>query len=217
MTETATATTATARTAPPTSPAAADAATATATAPATRTVGILLGSFRAKAFTRSVANAAIACLPAGYEARVLELDKLPLFDQGYDDEGVTPEEWQAFRADVAALDALLIVTPEHNRSFPAVLKNALDIASRPAGQSVWGGKPAAVISSSPGRIGGALASQHIRQPLTFLNIHVMQTPELYISDVTALVDADGVLVDEPTLRHIGKFIDAFVAWAERLS
>ncbi|MDR2106627.1 MAG: NAD(P)H-dependent oxidoreductase [Coriobacteriales bacterium] len=185
--------------------------------PASKTVGILLGSFRAKAFTRSVANAAAASLPAGYEARVLELDKLPLFDQGYDDEGVTPREWQAFRADVAALDALLIVTPEHNRSFPAVLKNALDIASRPAGQSVWGGKPAAVISSSPGRIGGALANQHIRQALTFLNIHVMQTPELYISDVATLVDAEGVLVDESTLRHIGKFIDAFIVWIERLS
>jgi chromate reductase len=181
----------------------------------TRTIGVLLGSFRETAFTRSIARAAIEYIPASYEARVPALDRLPLFDQGHDDDGTTPEEWSAFRAEVAALDAVLIVMPEHNRSFPAVLKNALDIASRPAGQSVWGGKPAAVISSSPGRIGGALANQHIRQTLTFLNIHVMQTPELYISDVAALVDEDGILIDESTLRHIEKFIAAFIAWVER--
>jgi chromate reductase len=177
----------------------------------TKTIGVLLGSFRRQAFTRSVAQAAIGQLPEGYEAKVLALDKLPLFNQDYDDDGTTPEEWKAFRSDVAALDALLIVTPEHNRSFPAVLKNALDVGSRPAGQSVWSGKPAALISNSPGRIGGALASQHLRQPLGFLNIHVLQAPELYISDVAALLDENSILTDESTLRHIKKFIDAFIA------
>jgi chromate reductase len=175
-------------------------------------VGVLLGSFRRQAFTRSVANAAIAHFPSDFEIHVPALDQLPLFDQGYDEGDAVPEAWKRFRVDVAAFDALLIVTPEHNRSFPAVLKNALDIASRPAGQSVWGGKPAAVISVSPGRIGGALASQHIRQPLTFLNIHVMQTPELYVSDVASLLDEKGTLVDEAALRQIKKFMDAFIAW-----
>jgi chromate reductase len=180
----------------------------------TKTIGVLLGSFRKGAFTRSIARAAIEQFPEGYEARILALDTLPLFDQGLDDDGLTPETWKTFRADIAALDAVLIVTPEHNRSYPAVLKNALDIASRPAGESVWRGKPAAVISSSPGRIGGALANQHIRQPLTFLDIRVMQTPELYLSDIATLVDKNGTLTDERTLRHIRKFIEAFVAWIE---
>lgn len=176
----------------------------------TKKIAVLLGSFRKQAFSRSVAQAAIAQLPEGFEVSIPELDKLPLFNQDYDDDGTTPEEWKAFRADIAATDALIIVTPEYNRSYPAVLKNALDIASRPAGQSVWSGKPAALISSSPGRVGGALANQHLRQPLTFLNIHVLQTPELYISDVASLVDEKGTLTDESTLRHIKKFIDTFV-------
>jgi chromate reductase len=178
-------------------------------------IGVLLGSFRRQAYTRSVADAAIERIPANYEVRVPELNRLPLFDQGYDDDGATPEQWQAFRAEVASFDALLFVTPEHNRSFPAVLKNALDIASRPAGQSAWGNRPGAVISVSPSRIGGALANQHIRQPLAFLNIHLVQTPELYISNVATLVDKDGTLTDESTLRHIAAFIDAFIAWVER--
>jgi chromate reductase len=181
----------------------------------TKVIGVLMGSFRRKAFTRSIANAVIEQLPVGYEARVLALDSLPLFNQDYDDDGMTPAEWLAFRIEVAMLDAVLVVTPEYNRSYPAVLKNALDIASRPAGHNLWGGKPGAVISSSPSRIGGALANQHIRQSLTFLNIHVMQTPEMYVSDAASLVDKDDRLVDESTLRHIKKFTDAFITWIER--
>jgi chromate reductase len=179
---------------------------------APKTVGVLLGSFRPGSFTRSVAECAAARLPESWEAVFPALDGLPLFNQGLDDSGQTPEEWTTFRAQVAALDALLIVTPEHNRSFPAVLKNALDIASRPAGQSVWGNKPAAVISVSPSRIGGAMGNQHIRQPLAFLNIRVMPAPELYVSDVTGLLNANGEVSDEGTQRRIEKFIDAFVEW-----
>jgi chromate reductase len=174
----------------------------------------LLGSFRAGSFTRSVAEYAASQLPEGWTAVFPDLDKLPLFNQGLDDSGQTPGEWTAFRAQVAALDAILIVTPEHNRSFPAVLKNALDIASRPAGQSVWGGKPGAVISVSPSRIGGAMGNQHIRQPLTFLNISVMPSPELYVSDVAGLIGADGKLTDESTQQRLKKFIAAFAEWAK---
>jgi chromate reductase len=144
-----------------------------------------------------------------------ELDRLPLFNQGLDDSGLTPSEWTVFRAQVAAFDAILIVTPEHNRSFPAVLKNALDVASRPAGQSVWGGKPAAIISVSPSRIGGAMGNQHIRQPLAFLNVRVMSTPELYVSDVVDLLGTNGELAEENTQHRIKKFIDAFTEWAVR--
>jgi chromate reductase len=179
------------------------------------TVGILLGSFRAGSFTRSVAEYAASQLPEGWTTVFPDLGGLPLFNQGLDDSSQTPDEWAAFRAQVAALNAILIVTPEHNRSFPAVLKNALDIASRPAGQSAWGGKPGAVISVSPSRIGGAMANQHLRQPLTFLNISVMPSPELYVSDVAGLLSADGKLADESTQSHIKKFIDAFAEWVVR--
>ncbi|MDR2108780.1 MAG: NAD(P)H-dependent oxidoreductase [Coriobacteriales bacterium] len=175
----------------------------------TRKIGVLLGSFRRAAFTRSVADAAIAQLSDNCEASIWALDELPLFNQDYDDDGATPPQWAAFREQVAAADAVLVVTPEYNRSFPAVLKNALDIASRPAGENRWAGKPGAVISVSPGRIGGALANQHIRQPLAFLGISVLQQPELYISDVASLLDADGHLSDERTLRHLKDFITAF--------
>lgn len=173
---------------------------------------VLMGSFRNGSYSHSIAKYAISVLPDTYEAEIAPLYELPLFCQGYDDEGLTPESWAAFRAQVAASDAVLIVTPEHNRSFPAVLKNALDIASRPAGQSAWGGKPAAVISVSPGRIGGALCNQHLRQPLDFLNLHVMHQPELYISDVTTLLDAEGNVTDAATKRHINNFLSAFDAW-----
>jgi chromate reductase len=179
------------------------------------TVGVLLGSFRAGSFTRSVAEYAALQLPEGWVAEFPELDKLPLFNQGLDDSGFTPGEWTTFRSQVVAFDAILMVTPEHNRSFPAVLKNALDIASRPAGQSVWSGKPAAVISVSPSRIGGAIGNQHIRQPLAFLNIRVMTAPELYVSDVADLLDANGELTDESTQNRIKKFIEAFTEWVSR--
>jgi chromate reductase len=178
----------------------------------TRKIGVLLGSYRRAAFSRSVAAAAIGQFSDNCKALLLPIDELPLFNQDYDDDGDPPPQWLAFREQVAALDAVLIVTPEYNRSFPAVLKNALDIASRPAGKNLWAGKPGAVISVSPGRIGGALANQHIRQPLAFLGIRVLQQPELYISDVAGLLDNNGLLTDERTLGHIKSFVKAFDAW-----
>lgn len=173
---------------------------------------VLMGSFRRGSYSRSIADYAVSALPSHYEAEFAPLYDLPLFCQGYDDEGLTPETWKTFRAQVAVSDALLFVTPEHNRSFPAILKNALDIASRPAGESVWAGKPGAIISVSPGRQGGALCNQHLRQPLGFLDIRVMHQPELYISEVTGSLDDEGVLVDAATQRHIGSFLSAFDNW-----
>lgn len=173
---------------------------------------VLMGSFRKESFSKSVANYVVQSLPEGYEAEFAVLDALPLFNQDYDDDGTTPQSWIEFRAQVRECDAVLFVTPEHNRSFPAVIKNALDIASRPAGESVWGRKPAAIISVSPGRIGGALCNQHLRQPLTFLNLRLMLQPEMYVSDVTNLLDENGVLVDDSTKKHLDRFTEAFISW-----
>lgn len=173
---------------------------------------VLLGSFRRGAYTQSIADYVVSVFSDTYELEFPSLIELPLFCQGYDDEGIAPEEWKAFRAQVAACDAVLFITPEHNRSYPAVLKNALDIASRPAGQSVWTGKPAAIISHSPGRIGGALGNQHLRQPLSFLNLRLMAQPEMYVSDVSTLLNEEGTLSDEPTQRHLRGFVAAFEMW-----
>lgn len=108
------------------------------------------------------------------------------------------------------IDAVLFVTPEYNRSVPAVLKNALDVGSRPYGASVWNGKPAAIISQSPGRLSGFGANHHLRQPLVFLNMPILQQPEAYIGNVADLLDENGTIKDERTVKFLQSFVDAFV-------
>jgi len=108
------------------------------------------------------------------------------------------------------------VTPEYNRSVPGVLKNAIDVGSRPYGQSAWDGKPAAVISVSPGAIGGFGANQHLRQSCVFLNIPVMQQPEAYIGNAASLFDKEGSIRNEDTRKFLKGFMEAFAAWIERI-
>ena len=123
-----------------------------------------------------------------------------------------PASWTAFRAAIKAADAVLFVTPEYNRSVPAVLKNAIDIGSRPYGQSVWSGKPGAVVTSSMGGIGGFGANHHLRQSLVFLNVPVMQQPEAYIGGAHELFDANGEVVKETTADFLKSFAQAFAVW-----
>ena len=118
--------------------------------------------------------------------------------------GVSPE--------IKATDAVLFVTPEHNRSVPAALKNALDIGSRPYGQSMWNGKPGAVVSSSLGGIGGFGANHHLRQTLTFLNVLTMQQPEAYIGNVGQLFDAEGRIANDSTRDFLKSYAQAFANW-----
>src|SRR4029453_14567844 len=117
-----------------------------------------------------------------------------------------PQTWTAFRDRVRRADAVLFVTPEYNRSVPAPLKNAIDVGSRPYGSSVWGGKPGAVISPSPGAIGGFGANQHLRQSMVFLNVPMLQQPEAYISGVDKLLDEQGAIANESTKGFLGKFL-----------
>jgi chromate reductase len=114
-------------------------------------------------------------------------------------------------------DGFLFVTPEYNRSIPSVLKNAIDVGSRPYGQSVWGGKPGAVISVSPGAIGGFGANHHLRQSLVFLDVPAMQQPEAYIGGAAQLFDAHGNITNETTREFLIKFMDAFAAWVAKNS
>jgi len=118
---------------------------------------------------------------------------------------------------VKSFDGVLFVTPEYNRSVPAVLKNALDVGSRPFGQSVWGGKPGAVISVSPGAIGGFGANHHLRQSFVFLDIPVMQQPEAYIGGAAQLFDAEGKIINEGTREFLVKFMNSFAVWVEKNS
>jgi chromate reductase, NAD(P)H dehydrogenase (quinone) len=178
-----------------------------------RKVAVFIGSLRKGAFSRQTAKALAAVAPAGLHLEFVEIGQLPLYNQD-DDGAAPPPAWVAFREKVKAADAVLFVTPEYNRSVPAALKNALDVGSRPYGQSVWNGKPGAVVSVSPGAVGGFGANHHLRQSLVFLNVPVMQQPEAYIGGAAALFDKDGNLTNESTRKFFKDFMEAFAAWIE---
>jgi chromate reductase len=178
----------------------------------TRSVAVLVGSLRRGSFSRLVAAAATELSPPSLKLFVVELGQLPLCNQ--DDDERSPAASVAFRALVQPADALLFVTPEYNRSIPSPLKNALDVGSRPYGLSVWNAKPAGVISSSPGPIGGFGANQHLRQVLFALNVSAMPQPEAFIGGVDKLLDVTGQLVDQRTRMFLTSFMEAFAAWVQ---
>jgi chromate reductase len=181
---------------------------------AAHTVAVVVGSLRKESFSRKVANAVAELAPPSLRFTHIDIGNLPLYNQDLDPDNV-PAAWTAFRDAVRPLDAVLFVTPEYNRSVPGVLKNAIDVGSRPYGKSVWNNKPAGVISVSPGAISGFGANHHLRQCLVFLNMPAMQQPEAYISGADKLFDASGKLTNDSTRDFLAKFGQAFAAWVER--
>jgi chromate reductase len=179
-----------------------------------RTVAVIVGSLRKESYSRKLANALIALAPATLKLQIVEIRDLPLYNQD-DDEGTPPAAWVAFRKAVKAMDAVLFVTPEYNRSVPGPLKNAIDVGSRPYGSSAWDGKPGAVVSNSPGAIGGFGANHHLRQSLVFLNVPCMQQPEAYVGGAATLVDDKGEVTDENKRDFLRKFMQAYDAWVTR--
>jgi chromate reductase, NAD(P)H dehydrogenase (quinone) len=173
-------------------------------------VAVLVGSLRKESFNRKMANALLGMAPPSLALEIVEIRNLPLYNQ--DDDANPPAASAAFKARIQQADAALFVTPEYNRSVPGVLKNAIDIASRPYGKSAWNGKPAGVISVSPGAIGAFGANHHLRQSLVFLNMPALQQPEAYIGGAAGLFDEQGKLVNDSTRDFLKKFLDAFVAW-----
>src|SRR5271167_3510170 len=173
-------------------------------------VAVIVGSLRKDSVNRKVANALAELAPAELKLSIVEIGQLPLYNQDGDEN--PPAEWTAFRERISAADAVLFVTPEHNRSMPAALKNALDVGSRPYGKSAWSGKPGAVVSASPGAIGGFGANHHLRQSLVFLNIPAMAQPEAYISGADKLFDANGKLVNDGTRKFLQGFMQTYAAW-----
>lgn len=177
-----------------------------------RSVAIVVGSLRKDSVSRKVAKA-FAALNPGLKFNIVEIGDLPHFDQDF--EAAPPAQWVRFRQEVAAADAVLFVTPEYNRSIPGALKNAVDVGSRPYGSSVWNGKPGAVISLSPGAIGGFGANHHLRQSLVFLNVPLL-SQEAYIGNAFALFDESGELVNEGTAEFLKGYGAQFAAWIEKI-
>ncbi len=182
---------------------------------ATRNVAVLIGSLRQQSYSRKMAHALIALAPASLKPAIVEIGELALYNE--DLEASLPAGWTAFRQAVAAAEAVIFVTPEYNRSVPGVLKNAIDVGSRPYGKSVWAHKPALIISNSPGAIGGFGANHHLRQSLVFLDMPALQQPEAYIGSVSKLFGADGKITSDRTRDYLVKILEAFENLIEQMT
>jgi chromate reductase len=178
-------------------------------------VCVLVGSLRKASLNRMLANALISLAPSSLQLDIVEIGQLPLYNEDLE-AAAAPVPWTAFRQRIKAADAVLFVTPEYNRSVPAALKNALDVGSRPYGASVWDRKPGAVVSASPGAIGGFGANHHLRQSLVFLNVPTMQQPEAYLSHVDKLFDEHGKLASDGTRKFLQAIMLAFANWVETI-
>lgn len=179
----------------------------------THTVAIVVGSLRKDSLNRKLANALIKIAQPSLSMSIVEIADLPHFNQDWEDN--PPQNVLDFRQKIKAANAVLLLTPEYNRSVPGVLKNAVDIASRPYGQGVWIGKPGAVVSVSPGALAAFGANHHLRQVMTAVGIKTMAQPEAYIGNAAALFDDSGALTDASTIKFMEKFLGAFVQWIER--
>lgn len=173
-------------------------------------IGIIVGSIRKESYSKKVALHVASLLPDEYETELIRIDHLPLYNQDYDDGNNVPTEYADFRKQMKEIDAVLFVTPEYNRSVPGVLKNALDVGSRPIQSSVWNNKPAGIISVSMGTLAGFGANHHLRQSLVFFNMPIVQQPEAYIGRVASILDDEGKIQNEGTIELLQSFAEAFV-------
>ena len=178
-------------------------------------IAILVGSLRKDSINRKVARSICALRGDNLECSVVEIGDLPLYNEDLDKD--PPEQWVRLRDQVRAADGVLFVSPEYNRGVPGVLKNAIDVGSRPYGQSVFDQKPAAIVTASPGSVGGFGSNHQIRQAAVFLNMPVMQQPEAYLGHVSGdSFDADGCLKEGPLKEIVIKLACAFHDWVEMI-
>src|SRR5215211_6700449 len=178
-----------------------------------RILGIA-GSLRRQSYNRAALRAAAELAPEGATVEIFELDGLPGFSE--DDEQNPPEKVTELKRRIREADAVLFVTPEYNYSIPGVLKNAIDWASRPYGDSAWSGKPAAIMGASVGAIGTARAQYHLRQMFVFLNVHAVNQPEVMVANAHKHFDEDGKLTDEMAKKLIRQLLEELVSWTKRL-
>lgn len=177
-------------------------------------VGVIVGSLRQGAYTRLMSRALPELAPTSLQLVDIAIADLPLYNQDLET-ATPPPAWTAFRQEVMACDAILFVTPEYNRSMPGALKNALDVGSRPWGQSAWAGKPAAVVSLTPGALGAMAANHHLRQVLLAVNLAAMPYPEAYIPGAATLFDELGRLANSETRQFMAVFMQSFEVWIQR--
>jgi chromate reductase len=173
------------------------------------------GSLRKDSYNKALLNAAMKLMPKKTKLEIFDLEEIPLFNQ--DLENRMPQKVKQFKAKIRVADALLIVTPEYNYSVPGVLKNAIDWASRPPGNNSFEGKPVAIMSASPGTLGGARAQYHLRQVLVSLNMHAINRPEVIVAFADEKIDEKGNLTDERTRKRIKQLLESLIDWTERLT
>jgi chromate reductase len=172
-------------------------------------IAVVVGSLRKDSFNRKLADAIAKLGPPEFSFKQVRIDDLPLYNQ--DDDASPAEAVTRLKAEIKAAHALLFITPEYNRSIPGVLKNAIDHASRPYGQSVWGGKPAGVLGVSIGAIGTALAQQHLRNILAYLDVPTLGQPEAFVHAKDGLFDAAGN-IGADSKQFMQKWMDRYIAW-----
>ncbi|MBF6607501.1 MAG: NAD(P)H-dependent oxidoreductase [Flavobacterium sp.] len=175
-------------------------------------IGVIVGSLRKESYNLKTAKALMAMAPQSLSMELINIANLPMFNE--DLEATPPQEWETFRNQIKAVDGLLFLTPEYNRSVPGVLKNAIDVGSRPYGKNSFDGKPAGVVSVSIGNISGFGANHHLRQSLVFLNIPTMAQPEAYIGGAANLFDDSGTLTNDSTKDFLSGFLGAFEKWID---
>ena len=175
-------------------------------------IAVVVGSLRQDSFNRKFATAVTKLAPPQFSFSQIEIGDLPLYNQ--DDDGHPAESVKRLKSQIAGAQGLLFVTPEYNRSIPGVLKNAIDHASRPYGQSVWAGKPAGVLGVSVGAVGTALAQQHLRNILAYLDVPTLGQPEAFIQNKDGLFDADGN-IGPASLAFLQTWMSGYAAWIER--
>jgi len=172
------------------------------------------GSLRQGSYNKAILRAALEMVPSGANLEIFDIAGIPLFNQDLEKEPV--EKVREFKAAIRAADALLIATPEYNYSMPGVLKNALDNASRPYGDSALDGKPVAIMGASVGMLGTARAQYHLRQCCVTLNMYPVNQPEVMVPSVHKKIDETGRLTDPTTREMIAKLVEALIAWTRRL-
>jgi chromate reductase len=180
---------------------------------ATTKIAVVIGSLRADSINRKLALALAGLGPQEFSFEHVRIDDLPLYNQ--DHEKNPGEAVKRLKGEIAAAQGVIFVTPEYNRSIPGVLKNAIDHASRPYGQSAWAGKPAGVIGCSGGAIGTAMAQQHLRNVLAYLDMPTLGQPEAFVQFKEGLVDDKGHVTVDATRDFLRKWMDAYVAWVKK--
>ena len=174
-------------------------------------IAVIVGSLREGSFNRKLALDAIKMQPETLDMEIVEIGNLVHYNEDLDHDN-PPAEWVEFRKKIKEADGYLFFTPEYNRSIPGVLKNAIDVGSRPYGQNSWGGKPGAVVSSSISALGGEAANHVLRQPMVFVDVYMMQQPEAYIRNTMSLFNEKDEIKDPETRKFLNDWLKAFETW-----